>query len=202
MPRSARGARSAGWPRRPRRGPPPRAGRATGPAPVAVHDDGHVARQALAPGPASSQVAVRHRHLPGRHRPAARSPRPRGPPAPWPCRRDRPRRSSGRSPSGGLQLAMAPRRRRSRRRARGLDVVDAPRGGGCGSRPWPPPCACGRSFTISLRRSSVSGGMFRRTTVPSTFGVRPMSLLRMAFSMAPSTPRSQGWMTIWWPPAR
>ena len=39
--------------------------------------------------------------------------------------------------------------------------------------------------------------MLSRTTVPSTFGVRPTSLLRMAFSMAPSAERSQGWMTIW-----
>ena len=39
--------------------------------------------------------------------------------------------------------------------------------------------------------------MFSRTTVPSTFGIRPMSLFVMAFSIAPSTPRSQGWMTIW-----
>ena len=52
-------------------------------------------------------------------------------------------------------------------------------------------------FTMSLRRSSVSGGMLRRTSVPSTFGVRPMSLLRIAFSIADSTPRSQGWITIW-----
>ena len=40
--------------------------------------------------------------------------------------------------------------------------------------------------------------MFSRTTVPSTLGINPMSLLVMAFSIAPRTPRSQGWMTIWW----
>ena len=39
--------------------------------------------------------------------------------------------------------------------------------------------------------------MLSRTTVPSTFGIRPMSLRWMALSMAPRTPRSQGWMTIW-----
>ncbi len=51
---------------------------------------------------------------------------------------------------------------------------------------------------MSLRRSSVSGGMLRRTTVPSTFGMRPMSDFMIAFSIAPRTPRSQGWMTTWW----
>ena len=39
--------------------------------------------------------------------------------------------------------------------------------------------------------------MLSRTTVPSTFGISPMSLLVMAFSIAPRTPRSHGWMTIW-----
>ena len=39
--------------------------------------------------------------------------------------------------------------------------------------------------------------MFRRTTVPSTFGVSPMSLLMIARSMAPSALRSHGWITIW-----
>ena len=39
--------------------------------------------------------------------------------------------------------------------------------------------------------------MLSRTTVPSTFGIRPMSLFWIAFSMAPRTPRSHGWMTIW-----
>jgi len=39
--------------------------------------------------------------------------------------------------------------------------------------------------------------MFSRTAVPSTLGVMPTSLLRIAFSMAPSTLRSQGWITIW-----
>jgi hypothetical protein len=56
--------------------------------------------------------------------------------------------------------------------------------------------------TRSLRRSSVSGGMLSRTTVPSTFGVRPMSLFVIAFSIAPRTLRSQGWMTIWCTPGR
>ena len=50
---------------------------------------------------------------------------------------------------------------------------------------------------MSLRRSSVSGGMFSRTTVPSTLGMMPMSLFMIAFSIAPRTPRSQGWITIW-----
>ena len=54
------------------------------------------------------------------------------------------------------------------------------------------------TLTSSLRRSSVSGGMLSRTTVPSTLGIRPISLLVMAFSIAPRTPRSHGWMTIWW----
>ena len=40
--------------------------------------------------------------------------------------------------------------------------------------------------------------MFRRTTVPSTFGTSPMSLFWIAFSIAPRTLRSHGWMTIWW----
>ena len=51
------------------------------------------------------------------------------------------------------------------------------RAGDCGSRPGPPPCACGPTLTRSRRRSSVRTGMFSRTTVPSTFGVSPMSLL-------------------------
>jgi hypothetical protein len=49
---------------------------------------------------------------------------------------------------------------------------------------------------MSRRRSSVSGGTFRRTTVPSTFGVSPISLFVIAFSMADRTDRSHGWMTI------
>ena len=53
------------------------------------------------------------------------------------------------------------------------------------------------TLTRSLRRSSVSGGMFSRTTVPSTFGTSPMSLFWIAFSIAPRTLRSHGWMTIW-----
>jgi hypothetical protein len=40
--------------------------------------------------------------------------------------------------------------------------------------------------------------MLSRTTVPSTFGVSPMSLLMIAFSIAPRTLRSHGWITIWW----
>ena len=39
--------------------------------------------------------------------------------------------------------------------------------------------------------------MLSRTTVPSTFGVSPMSLLMIARSMAPRTLRSHGWITIW-----
>ena len=33
--------------------------------------------------------------------------------------------------------------------------------------------------------------------MPSTFGMRPMSDFMIAFSIAPRTPRSHGWMTIW-----
>ena len=51
-------------------------------------------------------------------------------------------------------------------------------------------------LTMSRRRSSVSGGMLSRTTAPSTFGMSPMSLFWIAFSIAPRTPRSHGWMTI------
>jgi len=51
-------------------------------------------------------------------------------------------------------------------------------------------------FTISRLRSSVSGGTLSRTTVPSTFGVMPISLLMRARSIADRTDRSQGWMTI------
>ncbi len=40
--------------------------------------------------------------------------------------------------------------------------------------------------------------MFSRTTEPSTFGVSPISLFWIAFSIAPRTLRSQGWITIWW----
>ncbi len=36
--------------------------------------------------------------------------------------------------------------------------------------------------------------MFSRTTVPSLLGVMPTSLFWMAFSIAPRTPRSQGWI--------
>ena len=32
----------------------------------------------------------------------------------------------------------------------------------------------------------------------AVFGVNPTSDSLMAFSIAPRTPRSQGWMTIWW----
>ncbi len=39
--------------------------------------------------------------------------------------------------------------------------------------------------------------MFNRTTLLSTFGVSPMSLLMIARSIAPRALRSHGWMTIW-----
>ncbi len=38
--------------------------------------------------------------------------------------------------------------------------------------------------TISLRRSSVSSGIWSRMTLPSLFGVRPMSASMIAFSIA------------------
>ncbi len=49
-------------------------------------------------------------------------------------------------------------------------------------------------FTISLRRSSVSGGKDRRMTTPSLAGLSPRSLLRMAFSMAERFALSNGLM--------
>jgi len=54
------------------------------------------------------------------------------------------------------------------------------------------------TLTRSRRRSSVRGGILSRTTVPSTLGVRPMSLLRIAFRWHRARPGPHGWMTIWW----
>ena len=50
------------------------------------------------------------------------------------------------------------------------------------------------SFTSSLRRSSVRGGMLIRMTFPSLFGFTESSDFWIAFSIAGSTDRSQGWM--------
>ena len=126
-----------------------------------------------------------------------RATRPPGPPVPSPRRRGRPPRCGGRSCAGGSRAGdgrrrsrpspsrssflswSAPSRRRFRISTRASSI-----------RLW-------TTLTRSLRRSSVSGGMFSRTTVPSTLGISPMSLLGIAFSMAPRTLRSQGWMTIW-----
>src|SRR5437588_126637 len=49
------------------------------------------------------------------------------------------------------------------------------------------------SFTSSLRRSSVSGGIGRRTSLPSFVGVRPRSEARIAFSMSLIILGSNGW---------
>src|SRR5580658_1070570 len=51
------------------------------------------------------------------------------------------------------------------------------------------------TLVISRRRSSVSGGIGMRTTVPAVCGVRPRSDLKMAFSIACTTLFSQGEMT-------
>ena len=50
------------------------------------------------------------------------------------------------------------------------------------------------TFTRSFRRSSVSGGMLIRITLPSLFGLTDSSDFWIAFSISPSTERSQGWM--------
>ena len=123
--------------------------------------------------------------------------RPPGSPVPSRDPGDRPRRRTGRSSSGAISswrwtssAPAVPSRSsflsRSAASRRGLRTSTR----ASSIRLW-------TTRTRSLRRSSVSGGMFRRTTVPSTLGMRPMSLLVMAFSIAPRTPRSQGWMTIW-----
>jgi hypothetical protein len=52
------------------------------------------------------------------------------------------------------------------------------------------------SFDSSLRRSSVSGGIGMRMTLPSLAGLRPRFELRMAFSMAPISDGSKGCATI------
>src|SRR5277367_5015740 len=49
-----------------------------------------------------------------------------------------------------------------------------------------------RCFTISLRRSSVSGGTGTRMILPSFIGFKPMSAARMAFSIAGSDVGSKG----------
>src|SRR5579875_2796098 len=50
------------------------------------------------------------------------------------------------------------------------------------------------SLTSSLRRCSESGGSTRRIMWPSLLGVRPRSDLRIAFSIGPSIERSHGWI--------
>ena len=51
---------------------------------------------------------------------------------------------------------------------------------------------CPASFCRSLRRSSLSGGIGMRTTLPSLVGLRPRLALRMDFSTAPSSEGSKG----------
>src|ERR1700678_2546703 len=46
------------------------------------------------------------------------------------------------------------------------------------------------TFASSFRRSSVSGGTISRIVVPSTLGVRPISLFSIAFLMSETTPLS------------
>ena len=46
----------------------------------------------------------------------------------------------------------------------------------------------------SLRRSSVSGGKFRRICLPSFCGLMPRSDVWIAFSIALSSEPSHGWM--------
>ena len=46
----------------------------------------------------------------------------------------------------------------------------------------------------SLRRSSVSGGKFRRISLPSFCGLMPRSDTWIAFSIALSSEASHGWM--------
>ena len=49
-------------------------------------------------------------------------------------------------------------------------------------------------FTRFLRRSSVSGGTGMRMILPSFWGLRSRSDVRIAFSIAGSSDASQGWM--------
>jgi len=55
--------------------------------------------------------------------------------------------------------------------------------------------SCRSTFVISRRRSSVSGGMGMRITVPAVIGVSPRSDLKIAFSIACTTLFSHGEMT-------
>ncbi len=111
--------------------------------------------------------------------------RPRGSPVPCACPRGRPRPSSGRSPSGAAPARAAPSSTPMSPSRSALLISSAT------SRRWlristrASSMRLWTSLTRSLRRSSVSVGMLRRTTVPSTLGVRPTSLLRIAFSIAP-----------------
>ena len=53
-----------------------------------------------------------------------------------------------------------------------------------------------RCLTRSRRRSSVSGGMGTRMSLPSLAGLKPSSAARMAFSMACVMEGSKGWTTM------
>ena len=61
----------------------------------------------------------------------------------------------------------------------------ARRGGGCAPRRGSPRPACGTCFTRSRRRSSVSGGIGTRMSLPSFCGLSPRSDAWIAFSMSP-----------------
>ena len=52
------------------------------------------------------------------------------------------------------------------------------------------------SLVISLRRSSLIGGIGTRIRSPIEAGFRPRSLSRMAFSILAPMPFSQGWTLI------
>ena len=52
------------------------------------------------------------------------------------------------------------------------------------------------SLDSSLRRSSVRIGKIRRMTLPSLFGLMPMSDFWIAFSMGFSRDLSQGWIMM------
>ena len=176
-----------------------------GPPAVAVHDDRDVARQV---GRRRSPSSGRRRAAVDRARRSTRWPRlpvgrsmreltrPPGSPVPSPPRGDRPRRHAGRWSSAGLELAM---RLVGADAAVALLLLELVGGLAAEIADLDPgllhPLVDDPHDVLATllgQRRDVS-----RTTVPSTFGMRPMSLLVMAFSIAPRTPRSQGWMTIW-----
>ena len=53
-------------------------------------------------------------------------------------------------------------------------------------------------FTISRRRSSVSGGKMRRISRPSLCGLMPISEAWIAFSIILTAEASHGWMVRIW----